>query len=160
MKLYEQKINNLKFEINNLMSNKKKALFYRDNIQSKIFDSPNYLNNNERQLSQHYNLIKKENDEKNNFLKEREKQIVIHNKEVDSLSMAINSNNPQEVIKKMNIRDLINNIELANKKYIIEEEKIINNQIKQIEKQMSKKIMKWIIFLKNVKIFYSKKNKK
>ena len=139
MKLYEQKINNLKLEINNLMSNKQKALFYRDNLQSKIFDSPNYLNNNERQYSQQYNLIKKENDEKKQFLKEREKQIVILNKAVDSLSMAIKSNNPQEVIKKMNIRNLINNIELADKKYITEEEKIINNQIKQIEKQNEQK---------------------
>ena len=135
--LYDQKINNLKSEMNNLISNKKKLLFYNGNLKTNIFNQnqKNVLNNNEKQLSQELNLLKKEINKKNNYLKQKDNQIEILKKANDSLFSAINSNNPPDAIQKMNINNLIKDIEMSDNTYFMEEENNIDNQIKQISEQ-------------------------
>jgi hypothetical protein len=73
IKLYDQKINNLKNEINNLLLHKQKALFYKDNLQSKIFgaNQNNYSNNNETDLM----LLKNENIEKKKVWKKKRNKL-------------------------------------------------------------------------------------
>ena len=139
LKVYNQKINNLKLEINNLITQKQKELFNKENIQGKISNTSNIIDNNNNKLSEQYNMLKKENDIKNANLKQKERQIEILKNAIDKLSIAIKSNDPQLAIQKMNIMNIINDIEFSENKLNLYEDNNIENQTKQILEQNFKK---------------------
>ena len=119
LKLYQQKINNLKLEINNLIAKKQKILYYKDNLRKKV--STLSLNSlgfySEKQLSQQLNILKNENNKKKIFVEEKENQIEALKNAIDTLSNQIKNNNPQEAIQKMNIMNLINDIEMSDNNF-------------------------------------------
>ena len=133
LKVYNQKINNLKLEINNLITRKQKALFSKEYNKGKIRNSSlNNLDNNENELSQQLNLLKNENIIKNEHIKEKENQIEILKNAIDKVSLAMKTNEPQVAIQKMDITNLISDIENSENKSNLEEENNIKEQIKQM----------------------------
>jgi hypothetical protein len=123
----------LKLEINNLITRKQKALFSKEYNKGKIRNSSsNNLDNNENELSQQLNLLKNENIIKNEHIKEKENQIEILKNAIDKVSLAMKTNEPQVAIQKMDITNLISDIENSENKSNLEEENNIKEQIKQM----------------------------
>ena len=113
MQAYDEKINNLKIEINNLNSIKQKILVSNSNVQKQILSlNPNNLdNNNDQQLNDQLNEIKIENTQKKISLKEKENQLELLKNEIDSFTLNIKNNNQIDEIQKNKIKNLINVID-------------------------------------------------
>ena len=127
---YDEKINNLRIEINNLNSIKQKILVSNSNAQKQLLSlHPNNLdNNNEQQLNDQLNEIKIENTQKKISLKEKEKQLDLLKNEIDSFTLNIKNNNQLDEIQKNKIKNLINVIDNSENNDM--NEKNINEQIK------------------------------
>ena len=123
MKEFDERINNLKIELDNLITQRQKFLYSNSKLENQLLNinNNNLGNNNEEQLNNELNDIKIENDEKKLALEKKENQLKILKNEIDSLTMDIrNDNNNFDEIHKKQIKNLINE----------NDDKNINDEIK------------------------------
>ena len=132
IKVFDNNINNLKLEINKLISIKNKLLASNSNLQNQLFNSKsnNFENSNEIQLNNQLDFLKMENKQKMDNLKEKENQLEMLKNEIDFLTNSIKSDNQLDENKKMKINNLINEIESSNIINNLDEQNI-NEQIKK-----------------------------
>ena len=110
--IYNDKINNLKTQINNLISKKEKILLFNNELQIKLLNFiPNdSMNNNENQLFSKLNALRDENIQKNNYLKEKDNQIEILKREMDSFAFQLKNNNEFDYLQKKHTDNYFNDI--------------------------------------------------
>ena len=132
IKVFDNNINNLKLEINKLISTRNKLLASNSNLQNQLINSNsnNVENSKEIQLNNQLDYLKMENQQKMDNLKEKENQLEILKNEIDYLTNNIKSDNQLDENKKIKINNLINEIESSNVINNLDEQNI-NEQIKK-----------------------------
>ena len=130
LKLYDEKINSLRIEINNLNSKKQKILLSNTNLQNQIFSfgENNLGDDKEKILKNQFNGLKMENNQKKASLKNKEMQLEMLKHEVDSLTFNFKNNIQLNELQKNEIKNLINDIDSQDNININEQD--INEQIK------------------------------
>ena len=91
IKVFDTQINNLKLELNKLLSERKKIIISNSTLQSQLFNSKsnNVENNKELQLNNQLNYLQMENKQKMDSLKEKENQLEMLKNEIDILTTSI-----------------------------------------------------------------------
>ena len=132
IKVFDTQINNLKLELNKLLSERKKIIISNSTLQSQLFNSKsnNVENNKELQLNNQLNYLQMENKQKMDSLKEKENQLEMLKNEIDLLTTSIKNDSQLDKNKKMKINNLINVIESPNNNNNYEEQNI-NDQIQK-----------------------------